>query len=123
MNFAQCRMAGRGWRKTVSWVLVVVMLLALSALTGCGSQSAGTGLDAGVVELKLAHFWPSTHPVKLADTALANEINQVSNGKVRITTTPVGLVKANDIYDEVIKGSGYCVSVLHIRGRSGSGSV
>ncbi|MGI6468886.1 MAG: TRAP transporter substrate-binding protein [Syntrophomonadaceae bacterium] len=106
MNFAQCRMAGRGWRKTVSWVLVVVMLLALSALTGCGSQSAGTGLDAGVVELKLAHFWPSTHPV---ETQLiqpwANEINQVSNGKVRITSYPgETLLKANDIYDGVVKG-------------------
>jgi TRAP-type C4-dicarboxylate transport system substrate-binding protein len=82
------------------------MLLAFSALTGCGPKSAATGADAKVVELKLAHFWPATHPV---ETQLiqpwANEINQATNGKVKITSYPgETLLKANDIYDGVVKG-------------------
>ncbi len=106
MNFAQSRKVGRRWRKTIAWALAFVMLLAFSALTGCGPKSAATGADAKVVELKLAHFWPATHPV---ETQLiqpwANEINQATNGKVKITSYPgETLLKANDIYDGVVKG-------------------
>lgn len=100
------RKAGRGWRMNIAWVLIMMMLLSFSALTGCSQKATPTGADGKVVELKLAHFWPATHPV---ETQLiqpwAKEINQVTNGKVKITSYPgETLLKANDVYDGVVKG-------------------
>ncbi len=100
------RKVGRGWRINIAWALIMVLVLSCGALTGCGQKSAPSGADVKVVELKLAHFWPATHPV---ETQLiqpwAKEINQVTNGKVKITSYPgETLLKANDIYDGVVKG-------------------
>jgi TRAP-type C4-dicarboxylate transport system substrate-binding protein len=58
------------------------------------------------VELKLAHFWPSSHPV---ETELvqpwAEEIEKATDGRVKIVSYPQEtLAKANDIYDGVVNG-------------------
>jgi TRAP-type C4-dicarboxylate transport system substrate-binding protein len=103
---AVSRKVGKGLRKRLAWVLITVLLLGCGALTGCGQKSAPSAAEGKTTELKLAHFWPATHPV---ETQLiqpwAKEINQVTNGKVKITSYPgETLLKANDIYDGVVKG-------------------
>ncbi|MGI6647884.1 MAG: TRAP transporter substrate-binding protein [Bacillota bacterium] len=97
-----------GKRKKVSGlgkaVLVVVALTMLGALAGCGG-SAGNN-EGQVVELRLAHFFPSTHP---AEEELikpwAKAIEEATNGKVHITSYPgETLLPANGIYDGVVNG-------------------
>lgn len=85
-----------------AYILIGVMLL---GVTGCGSSPAQSG-EAKPVELKLAHFWPSTHPV---ETELvgpwAEDINKATNGQVKVVSYPQEtLSKANDIYDGVVNG-------------------
>ncbi len=94
-------------RSRLPLVLAVYLLLGVMLLgvTGCGNAPAQ---DAATkpVELKLAHFWPSSHPV---ETELvqpwAEEIEKATNGRVKIVSYPQEtLAKANDIYDGVVNG-------------------
>ena len=94
-------------RSRLPLVLAVYLLLGVMLLgvTGCGSAPAQ---DAATkpVELKLAHFWPSSHPV---ETELvqpwAEEIEKATDGRVKIVSYPQEtLAKANDIYDGVVNG-------------------
>jgi len=98
-----------GKRKKVSRglskiALVVSALMLLVTLAGCGGT---TGNNEGqVVELRLAHFFPSTHP---AEEELikpwAKAIEEATNGKVHITSYPgETLLPANAIYDGVVNG-------------------
>lgn len=85
-----------------AYLLIGVMLL---GITGCGSSTANDG-KMKPVELKLAHFWPSTHPI---ETELvqpwAEDINKATNGQVKVVSYPQEtLAKANDIYDGVVNG-------------------
>lgn len=92
-------------------LLMLVLGLAL-VLAGCSSnassqeqneQSAG-GQKA--IELKLAHFFPATHP---AETELirswAKSVEKATGGQVKITSYPgQTLLKADAIYDGVVTG-------------------
>ncbi len=102
------------WRRKINPVRGAVVLLAVMLLigaAGCSKKSADTspGSDQKSkpsMELKLAHFWPATHP---AETALvqpwAKEIEQATNGRVKITSYPgETLLKSADIYDGVVQG-------------------
>lgn len=85
-----------------AYLLIGVMLL---GITGCGSSTANDG-EMKPVELKLAHFWPSTHHI---ETELvqpwAEDINKATNGQVKVVSYPQEtLSKANDIYDGVVNG-------------------
>lgn len=86
-------------------LLGLLMLAMLVFLAGCGSSAEDN--DAGqVVELKLAHFFPSTHP---AEEDLiqpwADAIEEATNGQVKITSYPgETLLKADQIYDGVVSG-------------------
>jgi len=80
------------------------MLLTLSA--GCSQQDNQSGDKTQTVELKLAHFWPSTHA---AETELiqpwAAEIERVTEGQVKITSYPgQSLLQADAIYNGVKAG-------------------
>ncbi len=84
-------------------VLLLLGLAAVVALAGCSSSP--TGQDK-TVELKLAHFFPSTHP---AETQLvqpwAKAVEEATDGKVKIISYPgETLLKADGIYDGVVTG-------------------
>lgn len=90
--------------KKLTCLLLVVMLLALG---GCSKQnpgSAGNGQDK--IELRLAHFFPSTHPI---ETDLiqpwAKAVEEATGGKVHITSYQgESLLPAAEIYDGVVNG-------------------
>lgn len=97
--------AGKRFCKTSSLLLVMVLCVSLVIAAGC-NKSTTTGSQGKTIELKLAHFWPATHP---AETQLvqpwARDIEKASNGRIKITSYPgETLAKANDIYDGVVKG-------------------
>jgi len=86
-------------------ILGLLLLGMLVFLAGCGSSATEKGAGQ-VVELKLAHFFPSTHP---AETELiqpwAKAVEEATNGQVKITSYPgETLLKADQIYDGVVSG-------------------
>lgn len=86
-------------------LMLLFGLLLVGVATGC-SSSGGGQQDSEVVNLKLAHFFPSVHPV---ETELlqpwAKAVEEATGGRVRITTYPgETLAKANDIYAGVVDG-------------------
>ncbi len=100
------RVGKRLTRKCLSLSLILLLLVAAVSAVGC-SKSTDTSSQK-TVELKLAHFWPATHPM---ETQLvqpwAKDVEKATNGKVKITSYPgETLLKANDIYDGVVKGVG-----------------
>lgn len=92
-------------------VILLILVLALSmVITGCSSDSNSTGGQeqgqAQTVELKLAHFFPATHP---AETDLvqpwAKAIEEATHGQVKITSYPGStLLKPEATYDGVVNG-------------------
>ena len=59
-----------------------------------------------VIQLKLAHFFPATHPVE-ADllNKWSEEVEQATDGRIKIVRYPgETLLKANDIYQGVMDG-------------------
>ncbi|MDD3363469.1 MAG: TRAP transporter substrate-binding protein [Syntrophomonas sp.] len=103
---------GRGIRGAGRRTVALLLVLMLFGLAGCAQKtSTPTASNAAqekvkTVELKLAHFWPATHP---AETQLvqpwAKEIEAATKGQVKITSYPgETLLKAADIYGGVKDG-------------------
>ncbi|AET69517.1 TRAP-type C4-dicarboxylate transport system, periplasmic component [Desulfosporosinus orientis DSM 765] len=93
-----------------SWgrgVFLGLLALSLIMLTGCGQQaSAPSEGKSQTVELKLAHFFPATHP---AETELIQPwiaaIETATEGRVKITSYPAQtLLQADAVYDGVVNG-------------------
>jgi len=90
-------------------MLVIFFLLVLTlgmTITGCSSNSTGEQEQNQTVELKLAHFFPATHP---AETDLvqpwAKAIEEATDGQVKITSYPGStLLKPEATYDGVVNG-------------------
>ena len=85
---------------------IILLLAVLLVFFAVGCSSGGKQVDEEVVNLKLAHFFPSVHP---AETELiqpwAKAVEEATNGKVQITSYPGEmLLKANDIYEGVVDG-------------------
>jgi len=79
-------------------LFALIMILGVLGLTGCSGGSA--------VELKLAHFWPATHPV---ETDLVQPwikaVEEATEGRVKITSYPGETLAVSDaIYEGVKKG-------------------
>ncbi len=96
----------RRFVKTTAMVLMLLAALMLFALTGCSSKTAAPAKGEQVVELKLAHFFPSNHPAeKELIQPWAGAIEEATNGRVKITSYPQEtLLKADAIYDGVVNG-------------------
>lgn len=92
------------WSIPVKVIVIIGLLAVFTIQTSCvGSVSADKG---DTIELKLAHFFPATHP---AETELiagwAKAIKDATDGKVIITSYPgETLAKAASIYDSVVEG-------------------
>ncbi len=91
-------------------ILLGLLALNLVFVTGCGQTTsapeASSGTKAQTVELKLAHFFPATHP---AEKALiqpwAKAIETATQGRVKITSYPgQTLLQADAVYDGVVNG-------------------
>jgi len=97
----------RFYPKANKLVFLVLVMMLMVAFTGCSSTSApGEQGKTETIELKLAHFFPATHP---AETELvqpwAKAIEEATNGQVKITSYPgQTLLKADATYDGVVNG-------------------
>ncbi len=93
------------WSIPIKALIVLALLALLTIQAGCvGAVSAG---KTEKIELKLAHFFPATHP---AETKLvqgwAKAVSEATGGRVVITSYPgETLFKAADIYDNVVEGA------------------
>ncbi|MEW6423862.1 MAG: TRAP transporter substrate-binding protein [Bacillota bacterium] len=92
-------------------VLLALLLVTVLVLAGCGGskpapQQQAPKPEAKPIELKLAHFWPSTHQIETDFVpGLAKAIEQATNGRVKITSYPgETLLRGAEIYDGVVKG-------------------
>jgi TRAP-type C4-dicarboxylate transport system substrate-binding protein len=91
---------GSKWRITrvVCGVLVIMSML-MMVTSGCTNQSAKE-----TVNIKLAHFFPATHPVEVdLVQPWAEEVAEATEGRVKITSYPgQTLLQADAIYDGVV---------------------
>lgn len=94
-----------GWKP-----LLVLLVLTLLMISGCGSSSKADGEQGAQaskpVELRLAHFWPATHPV---ETELvqpwAEAVEEATGGSVKITSYPgQTLTTAEATYESIKTG-------------------
>ncbi len=89
--------------KLLSLLLIIIMGTAM----GCSNSSSPEQNQTKTVELRLAHFFPSTHP---AETELIQPwikaIEEATDGQVKITSYPnQTLLNADSIYAGVVDGS------------------
>jgi len=94
-------------KKQILLTMMVILAL-LATLTACSKEQAAPAGETKqeTIEIRLAHFFPSTHP---AETDLiqpwAKEIESATGGKVKITSYPgESLLPAAQIYDGVVNG-------------------
>lgn len=89
--------------KSFRFTILRLLTLSLGLLLMLGALGCSKGADT--IELKLAHFFPGTHPAETRLVAQWKEaISKATNGKVIITSYPgETLLKAPDIYDGVVK--------------------
>lgn len=81
--------------------VLLMVVLTITVFTGCQEK------EEDVIELRLAHFFPETHPAeKILVDQWIEEIKEATDGKVLITSYPGGtLLGAKDIYSGVVEGT------------------
>lgn len=93
--------------KRLLFLLLILITVLSLALAGCSNKaSEPEQVQQNTIELRLAHFFPSTHP---AETDLVQPwikaIEEATSGRVQITSYPSEtLLQANAIYDGVVTG-------------------
>lgn len=88
-------------------ILLGFLALNLIFVSGCAqTSSAPAEKKSQTVELKLAHFFPATHPAeKELIQPWAKAIETATEGRVKITSYPgQTLLQADAVYDGVING-------------------
>ena len=88
-------------------VLMVIVAMSLILLAGCGEEQTDTSTTTTEpIELKLAHFFPATHPAEVdLIQPWAEAIKQATDGRVIITSYPgQSLLQADAIYNGVVSG-------------------
>lgn len=90
------------------FVLMALLLSVSLVLPACSSKQESTPATGGAkpIELKLAHFWPSTHWIEAQVVKnWSKAVESATNGRVKITSYPAEtLLKSTETYDGVIKG-------------------
>jgi TRAP-type C4-dicarboxylate transport system substrate-binding protein len=86
--------------------VIGLALLLLLSFSGCSSSPQTQGAGQATVELKLAHFFPGSHPAEVElIQPWAKAIEEATNGQVKITSYPnQTLLQADAIYDGVVNG-------------------
>ncbi len=99
-------------RRALALLLALAFVFAAAA-TGCsgpegvasqkpGSESTGPAADEKVYEISFAHFFPATHPVHLRHEAWAKELEEKSDGRIKIVFHyGETLLKAAETYEGV----------------------
>lgn len=92
-------------------LLIALSILVVLAFTACGGSSDSGGGSAGgeegkTYELKLAGVYPEDHADSVAALAAIKEIEEKTNGAVKIKYYPANqLGDAGQVYEEVRKGT------------------
>lgn len=95
-------------------ILLLLILTSVILLAGCsGSEEDGANENGSTesetqkpIELKLAHFWPSTHLMETDKVqGYIKAVKQATGGRVIITSYPgETLLKSVETYDGVVNG-------------------
>jgi TRAP-type C4-dicarboxylate transport system substrate-binding protein len=97
----------------------IILIAILTLFAGCTStpsvktdtangstSSISPAGNSGIVELKLAHAWATTHLMQKVITTWADEVNKATNGRVKVAIYPGGtLSPANRLYISVATGA------------------
>lgn len=97
------------------WVFLSVLALLVATLAGCSqapasntepAQEEEAAQERVSMELRLAHFFPATHPAEMILVqGWADLLQEVTDGQITITSYPnETLLKAAEIYDGVTNG-------------------
>jgi TRAP-type C4-dicarboxylate transport system substrate-binding protein len=102
------RISKRHLMKTfrVTLILMLSMMIIFSGCSDNAPSSGETNEDVKTLELKLAHFFPNSHPAeKHLIQPWAEAIEEATEGRVVITSYPnQTLLQADSIYDGVVNG-------------------
>jgi len=100
----------KGLLKKASILFAIIMILCQLVLTGCSGGSS---------TLKLAHFWPATHPIEtdLIQPWIA-AVEEATDGRVKVTSYPAETLALSDAIYEGVKRESPTLDyhVSHIRG-------
>ena len=101
-------------KSIISLVLLSLLLVVSVFVVGCGNDAATEGDNGGetkaeapeTIELKVAHIWPSAHPVEtFLIKGWAEALDEATDGQVKITTYPGGtLLTGPETYQGVVEG-------------------
>ena len=85
----------KGLLKKASILFAIIMILCQLVLTGCSGGSS---------TLKLAHFWPATHPIEtdLIQPWIA-AVEEATDGRVKVTSYPAETLALSDAIYEGVK--------------------
>ena len=104
-------------KKLLFLSLTIVFIL---GLTACGSNSTKTGGDKGssgggkTMTLKLSDDQPEDYPTVVGDKAFAKEVEEKTNGRIKIKVYASGQLGAeNDVAQQVQLGA---VDLIRING-------
>ncbi len=87
-------------------LLSLLLILILGAAMGCSNTESDSGTPP-VIELRLAHFFPSTHPAEMdLIQPWIEAIEEATEGQVKIISYPnQTLLNADSIYAGVVDGN------------------
>jgi len=97
--------------KRALFCLFCVLIVVSTTIFSCGEKTTGTAgisqtqSSSGTIELTYSNFFPSSHLHSLLAEQFCSEIENRTNGGVKITYYPGGsLTQAAGIYDGVVEG-------------------
>lgn len=88
------------------WLVLVLVTFSLSACVS-NDQTEDTQAKKETITLRLAHFFPATHPAEMVLVkGWADAVNDATDGQILIESYPgESLQKAADIYNAVVEGT------------------